>query len=79
LLLPKADLLAASGANREPTAPYLVAVRAAPNRDGLSPEMRRELERAEQQCPVLTVNLQCEVRWRPAASNRDLRMDCRHA
>lgn len=68
-LLFKADLLAASGANREATTLYLAAVRAVPNRDGLPPQMRRELERAEQQCHASTVDLEEVVRRRLAAGN----------
>ena len=68
-LLFKADLLAASGANREATALYLAAVRSVPNRQALSPALRGELERAEQACRASTVDLEDVVRRRLSATD----------
>ncbi len=65
-LLLNADLLAATGAHRNASALYLAAVRTIPTRTGLTPELLREVERAEQACRAYAGDIETQVRNRLA-------------
>ena len=65
-LLLNADLLAATGEHRNASAMYLAAVRTIPTRTGLTPDLMREVERAEQACRRYADDLETQVRNRLA-------------
>jgi aspartyl/asparaginyl beta-hydroxylase (cupin superfamily) len=70
-LIQKADHYAASGDARSASAFYLAAVRAAPPRDKLPPELARDLRRAQEMCARYAAQYKDYLRERLAANGFD--------